>query len=221
MTAPPPWTLTGNGLILILIAHFPESFVREHGFLQPYQQTAYRGWVGTVMLVNYQTSNVGPYQELLFIPGLFRFGQTTAFSISKIYVSTADSVVNGQQNWGIPKEKADFSFRTEASGRQHIAVGRNGRTFLSVRASAWGPRLPITTKLLPGFRVVQESLTATQPGYLLVTAPTARGSAQLTTLSTLQIDSAFFPDLAPIRPRICLTVTDFQMTFPIPKLSAY
>ena len=51
MDAPAPWTLTGNGLILV--AHFPESFVRAHGFLAPYQQTTYRGWLGMVILADY------------------------------------------------------------------------------------------------------------------------------------------------------------------------
>ncbi len=215
MTAPPPWTLTGNGLIFL--AHFPEKFVRAHGFLEPYQQTAYRGWVGTVILADYHTSNVGPYQELLFIPGLFRFGQTTAFSISKIYVSTQESVTNGRSNWGIPKEQADFKFDRDASGRQEISVGRDGQAFFSVQANAWGPRIPITTTLLPGFRVAQEPLPPSKAGQLLLTAPVASGSARLTTLTNLTIDTAFFPDLGRISPLVALTIADFKMTFPIPK----
>jgi len=215
MTAPPPWTLTGNGLIFI--AHFPEPFVRAHGFLQPYQQTAYRGWVGTVILADYQTSNVGPYQELLFIPGLFRFGQTTSFSISKIYVSTQDSVINGRTNWGIPKEQADFRFGTGPSGQQEISIRRDGQLFFSVQAKAWGPRIPITTSLLPGFRVAQEPLPPAKTGQLLLTAPVASGSARLTTLTNLTIDAAFFPDLGQISSLIALTIHDFKMTFPIPK----
>lgn len=215
MTAPPPWTLTGNGLILI--AHFPQAFVREQGFLQPYQQAAYRGWVGTVMLVDYQTSGVGPYQELLFIPGLFRFGHTTSFSISKIYVSTEASVVNGRQNWGIPKELADFSFISNPDGSQRISVGCNGESFLTLRAKPWGPRFPVTTKLMPGFRVTQAPLQQTQPDGLLLTAPSASGSARLTSLTDLRVSPAFFPDLNRVRPLATLSVENFRMTFPHPK----
>ena len=59
LTAPPPWTLTGSGVILV--AHFSKAFVQSNGFLAPYQQRAYRGWVGTVMAVDYTASPVGPY----------------------------------------------------------------------------------------------------------------------------------------------------------------
>ena len=220
LIAPPPWTLTGNGVILV--AHFPEAFVRAQGFLAPYQQRAYRGWVGTVMLVDYDTSPVGPYQELLFIPGLFRFGDTTSFSISKIYVSTRDSVWNGRQNWGIPKELADFSFVLNSDGSRTISVQCDGRSFLSLRATPWGPRFPITTKLMPGFRVVQEPLTGNgsvpeSTGNLLLTRPSAVGSARLTSLSQLHVNPALFPDLKQARPLAVLSVENFKMTFPLPQ----
>jgi len=218
MNAPPPWTLTGHGLILV--AHFPESFVRRHGFLQPYQQVAYRGWLGTVMLVNYHTSNVGPYAELLFIPGLFRFGHTTSFSIAKIYVSTEESVVNGRLNWGIPKERADFIFSEPARGHQQISVSHKGRPFLSVQAKTWGPRFPISTAFVPGFRVVQASLDrASEPAAsgLLLTKPTASGSARLASLTDMTIDNTFFPDLSAIKPIMALSVENFRMQFPHPR----
>ncbi|GAB3639487.1 acetoacetate decarboxylase family protein [Spirosoma arcticum] len=114
--------------------------MRAQGFLAPYQQRAYWGWVGTVMLVDYETSPVGPYQELLFVPGLFRFGDTTSFSIAKIYVSTRASVWNGRQNWGIPKELAHFSFVLNSDGSRTISV-RWGVTPL-VAGYSLGPSLP-------------------------------------------------------------------------------
>lgn len=217
--APPPWTLTGNGIVLI--AHFPEVFVRAQGFLAPYQQRAYRGWVGAVMLVDYATSPVGPYQELLFIPGLFRFGDTTNFSISKIYVSTEESVWNGRRNWGIPKELADFSFVSNPDGSRTISVRCSGQLVMTLRAKAWGPRFPITTKLLPGFRVVQEPLTANESSWeagsgLLLTRPSAMASARLTSLSELLVDPALFPDLSQIKRVVALSVEKFSMTFPHP-----
>ena len=219
-TAPPPWTLTGNGLILV--AHFPEAFVRAQGFLAPYQQFAYRGWIGAVMLVDYATSPVGPYQELLFIPGLFRFGYTTSFSISKIYVSTNDSVWNGRRNWGIPKEVADFSFVANPDGSQTISVRSNDQPVLSLRAKPWGLRFPITTKLLPGFRVMQEPLPTDKPsagpaGGLLLTKPSASGSARLTLLSDIQVNKNLFPDFSQTHPIVALSVENIRMRFPLPE----
>ncbi|NOS55010.1 MAG: hypothetical protein HOP37_01990, partial [Cyclobacteriaceae bacterium] len=112
-----PWKLTGSGYILLY--RFPKAFVAEHGFLVDFQKEKFvSGW-GAVMLVDYKTSPVGPYRELLFIPGIFSFNKKKVFSISKIYVSTQNSVINGIENWGIPKELADFRWSKERSS-EHI-----------------------------------------------------------------------------------------------------
>jgi len=209
LVAPPPWNLTGNGLILV--AHFPESFVRQQGFLADYQRPAYRGWLGAVMLVDYHTSGVGPYRELLFIPGFFRLGWKWGFSISKIYVSTRESVWNGVENWGIPKEEADFSLIPQRDGWTWYRVSRDGANFLELRARPRGPRFPITTRLLPGFKVIQQ-----RRNKLLMTSPEAEGKARLVSLRDIHINPARFPDWSGIQPRLVLAVEDFRMTFPLP-----
>ncbi len=219
LTAPPPWTLTGSGVILV--AHFSKAFVQSNGFLAPYQQRAYRGWVGTVMAVDYTASPVGPYQELLFIPGLFRFGKTISFSISKIVVSTPESVWNGRRNWGIPKELACFSFDRQADGSQLVRVRSQDRLLLSMHIKPWSFRFPITTALVPGFRVTQQQLTdppapIQSVAGLLQTRPSATGSARLATLSQVSVDADRFPDLGRIKPLAVLSVENFRMTFPLP-----
>ena len=118
MQAPPPWKLKGNGYIFLY--HFPKYFVEKFGFLADYQANRFDGdFVGTVMLVDYASSAVGSYQELLFIPGRLNFDKKKIFSISKIYVSSQDSVENGIANWGIPKELADFKI-TKLSEKEEI-----------------------------------------------------------------------------------------------------
>ena len=209
MTAPPPWTLHGDGLVLV--AHFPEVFVRKHGFLADFQQAGYRGWVGTVMLVDYKTSNVGPYRELLFIPGLFAIGGKTTFSISKIYVSTQVSVNNGIENWGIPKEQADFDITHEPDGSTTYVVSKQGKPFFTVRATSGGLSFPVSTRLLPGFQVTQK-----RRGETLLTAPTATGRGQFARLHNLQIDPAFFPDIIQGMRLATIAVKDFTMVFPAP-----
>lgn len=201
--------LTGNGLVLV--THFPEAFVRQHGFLADYQQVGYRGWVGTVMLIDYQTSGVGPYCELLFIPGLFRLGSRNTFSISKIYVSTQESVENGIENWGIPKERADFAITPNPDGSTTYRISQNGQPFFQVRATSGGFAFPISTKLLPGFRVTQQ-----RRGELLLTAPSATGKGRFATLHDLWIDPAYFPDIAKGIRLATIAVEDFEMVFPVP-----
>jgi acetoacetate decarboxylase len=63
-----------------------------------------------------QTSGVGPYKELLFIPGVFHINGRYTYSISKIYVSTEASVRSGIENWAIPKEVADFTIEDQDDG---------------------------------------------------------------------------------------------------------
>ena len=209
MRALPPWTLTGNGLVLI--AHFPEAFVRQHGFLDEYQQAGYRGWVGTVMLVEYESSDVGPYCELLFIPGLFRLKGRTTFSISKIYVSTQVSVDNGIENWGIPKEQADFNITTQPDGSKTYQVSKAGQPFFSVRVSASGLSFPVSTKLLPGFQVTQ-----CLRDQMLLTAPSASGTGQFASFHGLQIDGAYFPDIRQGTTLAAIALRSFKLVFPIP-----
>jgi hypothetical protein len=207
--APPPWTLHGDGVVIV--AHFPESFVREQGFLADFQRDSYRGYIGTVMLVDYHTSRVGPYRELLFIPGLFSLGGRTSFSISKIYVSTYESVWNGIENWGIPKEQADFNLTTLPNGTRVFEVSQNGRLFFSARVKPWSFRFPVSTALLPGFQVVQQ-----RRNDLLLTQPEATGKGRLASLKDVEIDSAYFPDIRRGTVLSTIAVEDFTMTFPIP-----
>ena len=211
--APAPWTLHGDGVVMIV--HFPEAFVREHGFLADFQRDGYRGYVGTVMLVDYHRSGVGPYRELLFIPGVFRLGGQITFSISKIYVSTYDSVWNGIENWGIPKELADFNITNLPDGTRVYAVSSGGQPFFSARVKPWSFRFPVATSLLPSFQVMQQS-----GGKLLLTKPEAIGKGRLASLSGVEIDPAYFPDIRRGTILSTVAVEDFTMTFPVPTKSS-
>ncbi|MCY7357183.1 MAG: acetoacetate decarboxylase family protein [Rudanella sp.] len=206
---PAPWTLHGDGVVMIV--HFSEAFVRRHGFLADFQRDGYRGYVGTVMLVDYHTSGVGPYRELLFIPGVFKLGGQTTFSISKIYVSSSDSVWNGIENWGIPKELADFNITTLPNGTRVFEVSRAGRPFFSARVKPWSFRFPVSTSLLPAFQVMQQNR-----GNLLLTKPEATGKGRLASLSQVVIDPVYFPDLRQGIILSTIAVQDFTMTFPVP-----
>jgi hypothetical protein len=93
---PAPWHLTGKGYILLY--KLQRSFIENHGMVPPFLQGKFSGGFGCIMLVDYATSDAGPYEELLFIPGKFHHEGKKLNTISKIYVSTIDSVVNGRRN---------------------------------------------------------------------------------------------------------------------------
>jgi len=67
---PAPWNLTGKGYILLY--KFPGNFVEGKSNLPSFLKGCFAGGFGTLMLVDYSTSNAGPYGELLLIPGKFR-----------------------------------------------------------------------------------------------------------------------------------------------------
>ena len=51
---------------------FPGNFVEGKSNLPSFLKGCFAGGFGTLMLVDYSTSNAGPYGELLLIPGKFR-----------------------------------------------------------------------------------------------------------------------------------------------------
>ncbi|HCH65982.1 MAG TPA: hypothetical protein DFR83_24485, partial [Deltaproteobacteria bacterium] len=115
---PAPWWLTGEGYI------FPLKSTREHvlrhGFLPPSEQDCFVGGWGAWMLVRYRDSPVGPYDELLYIPGYSRRGWRLTWQITKIYVSTEASARAGIRTWGLPKEVAPFAFTTEGDALRAV-----------------------------------------------------------------------------------------------------
>lgn len=101
----PPWHLHGNAFILNywLTPNFIKSNQAFHLAPSPI------GRVIQVILVRYEESPVGPYDELLILDHPL-MSKRRLSSIPKIYVSTETSVVNGQHFWGIPKQLAQFEW---------------------------------------------------------------------------------------------------------------
>ena len=206
--APAPWNLTGDAYIMVY--KFSKDFVQEYGFLADYQQDRFLGYIGTVMLVDYKTSGVGPYRELLFIPGMFTFDWKKMFSISKIYVSSRDSVYNGIENWGIPKEYADFDWQTNDDGTENVSLKIDGKEFFKTTIKKGFISFPLTTSILP-LNVVQKLRKD-----LIITNPTAKGKATLASIKSIEVDRNFFPDLSKASPLITMKVKNFEMNFNVP-----
>lgn len=203
---PAPWSLQGGGYIFIY--KFSREFVEKEGRVPGFLKGRFSGGFGSVMLVNYEKSNAGPYGELLFIPGKFRYSGKRLDTISKIYVSSDESVFNGRANWGIPKEKADFRF--ERSGRdEHItvSVGDTVAAEITLRSG----RLPfhVSTKLLP-FPLVQE-----YDGKRYFTSFSGKGRGRLARVKSIKISPELFPDISHRTPIAVIKVEPFDITFPV------
>ncbi|KAA3438381.1 acetoacetate decarboxylase family protein [Rufibacter hautae] len=208
---PAPWELTGNGVVWLY--SIPKDFNLQHGFLADYQKEGYHGRLGAVMLMDYMTSDVGPYQELLYLPAIFKLGGKLTFSVSKIFVSTQASALSGRANWGIPKEVADFSFLNFKEGTRTVEVSADSQTFFLAQVKPWGPKFPFTTKLFPWNRIVQK-----HQNQLLLTKPETHGYARFASTVKLNSDARFFPPIHLLKPLATVRLSDFLMSFPVPEV---
>jgi hypothetical protein len=131
---PSPWTLKGDAywffpsptLLPWSPPELPEGAYQATAATSAERHGRFVGGLANIQLVRYTESPVGPYDELLYVPGSFempaglgdgdgddgggRRSNKAALRITRIYVSTLASTVNGRRNWNIPKRLARFAF---------------------------------------------------------------------------------------------------------------
>ena len=202
---PAPWNLTGRGCIVLY--KFKKEFLEKRAYLPKNEGMDSAGGLGALMIVDYKSSNAGPYSELLFIPGKLHINGGRWHRITKIYVSTMDSVLNGRKNWAIPKELADFKFSRNGN-IEEVEVSKGGRTFFRAGMKVWGPRFPVSTKLLP-FPLMQAD-----EGSYLHTRFSGSGWGRFASLRGIEADQNLFPDLSLAAPLAAVFVDPFNIVFP-------
>ena len=208
--APAPWQLTGTGYVIALACS--QDFGAACAADTPALAERARGGLGALMLVDYATSNVGPYRELLLCPGVFDFGERRAAAITHIWVSSMDSVVNGRRNWGLPKRLAHFEILEQTAGRETFRIQLPDHAPLTLSFSQRGPRLPVRTGILPrAWRTLQQPWE----GHYYRTCIRARSRARLAQLQDHDIPAdSGFPDVRGQKARIGLHADRFQLIFP-------
>ena len=205
---PAPWSLVGSGYVVLV--KFQRKFIEEKGFIPKTLESSFTGGIGIIMYVDYISSDVGPYQELLFIPGMFSFNNRNYFSITKIYVSTTKSVINGQNNWGIPKEYADFEF-VEKNSFDYVRIRKDNHIFAELSFNSYPCSIPCTTTLVPsGLHTLAHHYK--EKTYL--TTPKARGAISFAKLTGVTIDESFFPDITQGQILCTVKARNFLMMFP-------
>lgn len=203
---PAPWNLKGKGYIIVYA--LCKDFVEKEGNVPEFLKGKFAGGFGALMLVDYEESNAGPYGEMLFIPGKFKFKNKRLDTISKIYVSTMESVVNGRNNWGIPKERADFKFTKNDKNRENISISLEGENIAEFVLKSGKLSFPVSTSLMP-FPLVQE-----YEDKYYYTNFFGKGKGQLARIESMKINSKLFPDLSKVKPLIAIRVDPFDITFP-------
>ncbi len=206
--SPAPWSLNGNGIVLLY--KFPASFIEEYGFLEDFQKRGYKAGIGAVIMMDYKSSGVGPYRELLFLPGLIQAEGSLGFTVSKIYVSTYDSARSGKRNWGIPKELADFKIEKQPDGSCNWKVKKEGNTFFEATVKQGKIPIPFTSRILPLTRIIQKGSK-----HLLLTKPAVSGKANFASLQKIYAEQDSFPPVQQLKPLATLTLQKFLMKFPV------
>ena len=214
---PAPWDLRGSAWMVAL--KLPAGDPARDAFLPSDLAGRSRGLASYLMYVDYAESGCGPYRELLFIPGAFPFDDGRRhLSIGRIVVSTWDSVVNGRNNWGIPKDRADFDVRQD--GREEIVrVTSDGRELCELRLATlrFAPPLPVHGGIVPAaLRTMAQRFRGNTYYY----APEARGRVRPGRLVSWRFDGALFPDLSSAAVVAALRVESFRMRFPAACVSA-
>jgi hypothetical protein len=202
--APAPWHLTGDGYVLIY--KFPQDFAAAH--TGAYE---YKGGYGAVSLLNYHSSNVGPYQEIMFIPGQVAYPQKTGYSISKIYVSSESSVLNGQTNWGIPKELAEFEALPQVDGSGRIQVCKEGQPFVDLTIKPLGPAIPLNGAVLP-------PLVQYRNGQTYITRLKSTGAGRYVRILNADVYNGSFPNFTQFTPMMAVKITNFKLTLLEPEI---
>ncbi len=87
------------------------------------------------MLVHYETSPVGPYDE--WARGVLT-GQGPR--IVEMLVTSQDSMRGGRENWGFPKQLAALHWKQRGN---YIEFQGESETY---RLRAWGPHFPLSAK---------------------------------------------------------------------------
>lgn len=209
--APAPWDLSGSGYIVAV--RLPREVLDQCSFLPQGCPRLGRGRLAYLMFVDYASGDVGPYHELLYIPGRLRIGARRDLSISRIFVSTWASVINGELNWGIPKDRADLQVQYGADGVDRVKLqAPDGPVFAELELQARGPRLPA-----PGHWAPRRWRTLSQlrEDRVYTYAPSARGHFRFARVRNWRFDPAYFPDLARGEVVAAVRLTDFRMVFPV------
>ncbi len=164
--------------------------------------------------MDYRQSPVGPYRELLFLAGRNLRWRNHRFSITRIYVSTEASAVNGRENWAIPKQTAEFEVIPQKAGAQRVIVLRDGSAEVDLTvAPGQGLPVPVLSLAAPSS---WRTITQFRDGRPLVTRLSGRGWLRPAKLLDFRSMPRLFPDVNQGKLVAGFRVEDFRLRFPKP-----
>ncbi|KAK9771488.1 hypothetical protein SCAR479_11827 [Seiridium cardinale] len=137
VTVPAPWKLKGTVYTVTFWSRAGElpafaysPLEASSAFADPQISGQHRGGTSQIQIIRYTESPVGPYDELILVPGFFDYTVAEGGTIktqknarvTRIYVSQKYTCWNGRKNWNIPKHLAHFEFKDLPDGSTTIKV---------------------------------------------------------------------------------------------------
>ncbi|RDA93284.1 hypothetical protein CP533_2043 [Ophiocordyceps camponoti-saundersi (nom. inval.)] len=89
------------------------------------------GGLGYIWIVQYKDTPVGPYDEMVIMPGKFGWSRKARFDkletgqnvkTTRVYVSQKHTCYNGRLNWNVPKHLAKFEWKNNYDGSHTVLV---------------------------------------------------------------------------------------------------
>jgi len=139
---PPPWRLSGTTVVAASLIDVAQA--RQHVPADLEIVKFGRGrTLGAIVLIEYGSGSIFPYNELVVICGLARAGRRIGGWISHIYVDSTRSQAGGRELFGLPKQLASFT-RTVKDGQVRIEVESEEGRLLTATAPkvGWAPAFP-------------------------------------------------------------------------------
>lgn len=201
--APAPWKLSGEAVILLY--KFKKNWVEDHGMLPENLLGKFKGGLGFVMLVSYTNSPVGSFQELIFMPGKFRKAKMQV--ITKLITDSESNAINGQNNWGLPKEILPLLWQ-KARRWDQVSVLHQDKQVFSIELEHGGIPIPVSTVFFP----IQ--LCQTWNKLKFFSKPICTGWGKFAKIKNLEIDPQYFPDIRNLKPLLVLKVNPFNLEVP-------
>ncbi|KAK7438626.1 hypothetical protein VKT23_017959 [Stygiomarasmius scandens] len=150
IVAPAPWNLKARSWQFLVestetkSANFPAGWACSWQAETLAEGGEYIGGPAVVVLVRYSDTPVGPYDELGYSPGRFRYADgTVGFRTTIMLVSSQASTLNGRRNWNIPsqylqcleqlqkfndgiEQVASFQYKSLSNGSWSLSVSEVG-----------------------------------------------------------------------------------------------
>jgi hypothetical protein len=205
----PPWILRGDAFLAVTAS--PAELNLADGGIASELRGIYNNLFNAVVIADYRESPIGPFRELLYIPGRFRFGlDDERMSITRGYANTEVARLNRRAYWGVRSRLATISRTTGGDNSDVFAIGE--RPFARFGFETFGPDIALNGHTIPeAFRAFAQLEGDRRLLYTLAITGTMRAAR----FEPQMLDASMFPDMAKREFLLGLKISNFLAEFPL------